>query len=601
MNDRHLSGHPYPAGTADGGGDPASGYSADYSAYTQPSYGHAYADQPGSPTGYEGADPFGRQQGQGGSDLSGAPYGGDPLGVDPLLGGGPVDGNGFADPFGHGTPGGNAPQQHSGYGHDPYGQAAAYGNGHYGTATWDSTPAHGTPAVDPAYGGHAAGAPYEAVGYGEQQWDQGVATATATLQPPAEQATITATDATGWDTADWDSWNARTDGIPAQADGGRYEDPAGGASHEGWTAGHGGYAAADHAEDGGWGHEAPPRDQFDPARDGYDDTAYGDTAYGTEADHGHEAAHGYDDGTPAGGDGSGDAAPAPLDDPYTAVLAATAAARQGGGDVEGPHPGNRRARRRPKPKRSALLTVAAPSLCVLGVSAVAASAITTPDGPAHSEDDLPLAAAGGDEVDEAAIAAAEAAAAERTAAANERLDTQLEGLTAAADDYADRASRTQGRMDLEKKKAEEQAEAEAEAARQEELRPKFFVPVDQRGMSAVYGQSGINWMSMHTGIDFPVSYGTPIRAATDGTVRTLVNPSYGNLAIVTAPDGTETWYAHLSSHVHYSGSVQAGTVIAYSGNSGKSTGPHLHFEVRPAGGAAVDPAAWLRSKGLSPN
>ncbi|NJQ08590.1 M23 family metallopeptidase [Streptomyces lonarensis] len=284
-------------------------------------------------------------------------------------------------------------------------------------------------------------------------------------------------------------------------------------------------------------------------------------------------------------------------------MLAASAARQGAQGVEGPHPGSRRARRRPKPKRSALLTVAAPSLCVLGVSAVAASAITTPDGTSHSEDDLPLAAAGDAEaeVDEAALAAAEAAAAERTAAANERLDTQLEGLTAAADDYADRASRTQGRMDLEKKKAEEQAEAEAEAARQEELRPKFFVPVDQRGMSAVYGQSGINWMSMHTGIDFPVSYGTPIRAATDGTVRTLVNPSYGNLAIVTAPDGTETWYAHLSSHVHYSGTVKAGTVIAYSGNSGKSTGPHLHFEVRPAGGAAVDPAAWLRSKGLSPN
>ncbi|MCK1816122.1 M23 family metallopeptidase [Streptomyces sp. XM4011] len=91
-----------------------------------------------------------------------------------------------------------------------------------------------------------------------------------------------------------------------------------------------------------------------------------------------------------------------------------------------------------------------------------------------------------------------------------------------------------------------------------------------------------------------------MKAATDGTIRTQWHISYGNLLILTAADGTETWYAHLSSTAYQSGYVQAGTVIAYSGNSGNSTGPHLHFEVRPAGGGTIDPLTWLRNKGLEP-
>ncbi|MFI7384589.1 M23 family metallopeptidase [Streptomyces sp. NPDC049813] len=107
-------------------------------------------------------------------------------------------------------------------------------------------------------------------------------------------------------------------------------------------------------------------------------------------------------------------------------------------------------------------------------------------------------------------------------------------------------------------------------------------------------------MSVHSGIDFPVSYGTEVMAATDGTVRTQWNSAYGNMAIVTAKDGTETWYCHLSSHTVMSGPVKAGDVIAHSGNSGNSTGPHLHFEVRPGGGSAIDPLPWLRSHDLDP-
>ncbi|MCL2730083.1 MAG: M23 family metallopeptidase, partial [Actinomycetia bacterium] len=138
------------------------------------------------------------------------------------------------------------------------------------------------------------------------------------------------------------------------------------------------------------------------------------------------------------------------------------------------------------------------------------------------------------------------------------------------------------------------------AARKEALRPKFVLPVTQKGLSAYFGQAGVNWMALHTGIDFPVQVGTPVMAVTDGTVRTQWNPSYGNMAIVTAPDGTETWYCHLSSTKIRSGSVKAGTVIAYSGNTGNTTGPHLHLEVRPHGGSPIDPLPWLLAHGLDP-
>lgn len=208
---------------------------------------------------------------------------------------------------------------------------------------------------------------------------------------------------------------------------------------------------------------------------------------------------------------------------------------------------------------------------------------------------------GEDKKDETTSMAAADPGTVKPVAANNELDTQLANLSADADDFADRASRTQERIDLRERQAEEKKKREQEAARKEALRPKFSLPVAQHGLSAYYGQAGVNWMSVHTGIDFPVSYGTPVMAATDGTVRTQLDSAYGNMVIVTAPDGTETWYCHLSSTRIRSGSVQAGDTIAYSGNSGNSTGPHLHFEVRPGGGSAIDPMPWLRSHGLNPN
>ncbi|WP_217555039.1 M23 family metallopeptidase [Streptomyces sp. GbtcB6] len=243
-----------------------------------------------------------------------------------------------------------------------------------------------------------------------------------------------------------------------------------------------------------------------------------------------------------------------------------------------------RSRRRTPPKRSALLTVAVPSVCVMGVAGIAAASVgsLTDDGK-----DTTASASDTQSV--------------KPSAANSKLDAQLRTLSAGADDFADRASRTQERIDLKAQQESEKKKAAAEAARKERLRPKYVLPVTQRGLSAYFGQAGVNWMSVHTGIDFPVSYGTTVMAATDGVVSTKWNSAYGNMMIVTAKDGTETWYCHLSSYRVAAGTtVKAGDPIAYSGNSGNSTGPHLHFEVRPAGGAAIDPLPWLRSHGLDP-
>ncbi|UNO40332.1 M23 family metallopeptidase [Streptomyces sp. MST-110588] len=258
----------------------------------------------------------------------------------------------------------------------------------------------------------------------------------------------------------------------------------------------------------------------------------------------------------------------------------------GSASVAGSRAGGRnRGRGRRTVKRSALLTVAVPSVAAMGVCAVAAASVSgigkgTDGRTTQATKEVPPV---------------------KPAAANRKLDTQLASLSAGADDFADRASRTQERIDLKARQAADRKRRAEEAARKEAERPKFLLPVKQHGLSAYYGQAGVNWMSVHTGIDFPVSYGTPVMAATDGTVRTQWNSAYGNMAIVTAPDGTETWYCHLSSTRIRSGQVKAGDQIAYSGNSGNSTGPHLHFEVRPGGGSPIDPLPWLRSHGLDPN
>ena len=94
----------------------------------------------------------------------------------------------------------------------------------------------------------------------------------------------------------------------------------------------------------------------------------------------------------------------------------------------------------------------------------------------------------------------------------------------------------------------------------------------------------------HPGIDIAVPVGTPIRAAGGGTVTAAgYDPDYGLFVLLRHPSGYETMYGHTSRLLAAEGDdVQAGQVIGLSGNSGRSTAPHLHFEIRHDG-KSVDP------------
>jgi murein DD-endopeptidase MepM/ murein hydrolase activator NlpD len=105
---------------------------------------------------------------------------------------------------------------------------------------------------------------------------------------------------------------------------------------------------------------------------------------------------------------------------------------------------------------------------------------------------------------------------------------------------------------------------------------------------------GMRWGRMHEGIDIAVPTGTPVRSAGAGTViHAGWLGGYGNLVVVDHGNGLSTAYAHNSSFASSVGqSVAAGQVVAYSGNTGNSSGPHVHFEVR-VNGSAVDPLGYL--------
>lgn len=92
----------------------------------------------------------------------------------------------------------------------------------------------------------------------------------------------------------------------------------------------------------------------------------------------------------------------------------------------------------------------------------------------------------------------------------------------------------------------------------------------------------------HQGVDLGIPYGEPIYAAFDGIVRvalpTKYTGGYGNVVVLRHANGLETYYGHMSQYlVETDDIVQAGEVIGYCGSTGRSTGPHLHFETRYMG------------------
>ena len=107
------------------------------------------------------------------------------------------------------------------------------------------------------------------------------------------------------------------------------------------------------------------------------------------------------------------------------------------------------------------------------------------------------------------------------------------------------------------------------------------------------GESGVG--ESHPGIDIAVPVGTPVRAAGGGAVSAAgTDPNYGLYVLLRHPDGYETLYGHASRLLVAEGEqVASGQVIALTGNSGRSTAPHLHFEIRHEG-KSVDPLTLVK-------
>jgi murein DD-endopeptidase MepM/ murein hydrolase activator NlpD len=132
----------------------------------------------------------------------------------------------------------------------------------------------------------------------------------------------------------------------------------------------------------------------------------------------------------------------------------------------------------------------------------------------------------------------------------------------------------------------------------------FTLPVSGATIGTGYHVSGSMWSSgYHTGVDFVVPTGTPVKAVGAGTVVSAGwGGAYGNQVVLKLADGHYAQYGHLSQlSVSAGQAVTEGQQLGLSGATGNVTGPHLHFEIRttPDYGSDVDPVAYLRSKGVA--
>jgi murein DD-endopeptidase MepM/ murein hydrolase activator NlpD len=117
----------------------------------------------------------------------------------------------------------------------------------------------------------------------------------------------------------------------------------------------------------------------------------------------------------------------------------------------------------------------------------------------------------------------------------------------------------------------------------------FTMPTDSRTVTSNYG---LRWGRQHAGLDIKVYIGDTIRAAFDGKVRIVKydKNGYGKFVVIRHTNGLETYYGHLSKQlVTENQDVKSGQPIGLGGNTGRSTGSHLHFETRICG-ISINPA-----------
>ncbi|MER5632725.1 M23 family metallopeptidase [Streptomyces nitrosporeus] len=175
----------------------------------------------------------------------------------------------------------------------------------------------------------------------------------------------------------------------------------------------------------------------------------------------------------------------------------------------------------------------------------------------------------------------------------------LAAATTTADSVAKQASaQSKAAVAAEKSAVTAQAAAKKKAV-------TWKTPVSKYVLSATYGTGGDRWSNKHSGQDFAVPIGTKVVAAHSGTVVKAGpngggdGPAYGNAIVIKHANGKYSQYAHLSKiQVKIGEKVNTGEKIALSGNTGNSSGPHLHFEIRTTAnyGSAINPVAFLNSQ-----
>ncbi|MEU6918244.1 M23 family metallopeptidase [Streptomyces olindensis] len=205
-----------------------------------------------------------------------------------------------------------------------------------------------------------------------------------------------------------------------------------------------------------------------------------------------------------------------------------------------------------------------------------------------------------------ALGAGVASAADTTAASGAASAVQAQAAAQAKAAKAEAAKAEKAAKAAAAKKAAEK-KAAAKKAAAKKAKPSWVDPVKKYKLSASFAQNGGMWQSTHSGQDYAVPSGTQVVAAHGGTVVKAGGngagdgPAYGNAVVIKHGNGTYSQYAHLSKvKVKIGQIVKTGQEIARSGNTGNSSGPHLHFEIRttPNYGSAVDPVKFLRAKGV---
>ncbi len=160
------------------------------------------------------------------------------------------------------------------------------------------------------------------------------------------------------------------------------------------------------------------------------------------------------------------------------------------------------------------------------------------------------------------------------------------------------AAAYQGRVEEQQRVARDQQRKAAALAKAVADGKHWVLPVKTYTLSSPFG---MRWGVLHPGEDFACPVGTPVMAMSLGKVTYAgYAGGYGNKIEITYWDGTVSWYGHLSVIKTKVGDrVMPGDIVALSGNTGYSTGPHLHLEIHPTQGAApIDPLPWLRAHGV---